>query len=173
MPELGIGGAGIALSWAIDAGVLYKPLRPLCLSLGLQNFGPNLKYTESGASDPLPHTLRLGMKIQAIETKKIQLILTSEATKILVGMFADSTLSFTGHVAHEIHEAWKAVGLEIGYLNVISLRCGYLLDNEGRRSGLTYGGGITIKHFSIDIGFDHVVYDFETGNYKVSLSYQF
>jgi len=56
--------------------------------------------------------------------------------------------------------------------------CEYLFNNEIRGSkiykvGLTYSVGITYKNASVDIGTDQYIYDFDTANWKLTLSYQF
>jgi hypothetical protein len=173
MPELGIDMGGTGLTYAFDVGVLYKPFSMLSLACALQNIGPNISYTESGASDPLPYTLRLGVKVEPINTKVLRIALSSEVTKILVGMFSIEENSFFENLQYESETAWKAVGLEIDYYNFIKLRAGYFIDTEGARKGFTYGGGIKAGGFSLDVGIDQAIYEFETSNRKFSLSYQF
>jgi len=173
MPELGIDMGGTGITYAFDAGVLYKPFPFLSLAGVLQNIGPNISYTESGASDPLPYTLRLGMKFEPINSRIIRITLTSDITKILVGMFSIEENSFSENLRYELREAWKGVGLEIAYYNFVILRAGHFWDTEGKRIGLTFGGGIKAAGFSLDIGIDQSIYEFSTTNRKFSLSYQF
>lgn len=173
MPQLGIRSGGIGLAYAFDAGVLYKPYNFLSVACALQNFGPNIRYTESGASDPLPYTLRIGMLVQPVSSKVVKINLTGEITKILVGMFANEDNTFMENISYEIKEAWKGVGLEIVYFDFVALRGGYFYDYEGQRIGLTFGGGIKAGGFSLDVGVDEAMYDFTTTNRKFSLSYQF
>ncbi len=173
MPELGIDMGGTGLTYAFDAGVLYKPLSFLSLGGAVQNIGPNISYTESGSSDPLPYTLRLGLRLQPINSRVLRIALVADVTKILVGMFADEENSFFENLSYEFTEAWKGVGLEIDYYNFIKLRAGYFQDTEGRRTGITYGGGVKAGGFSLDVGVDQNIYDFPTTNRKFSFSYQF
>jgi hypothetical protein len=173
LPELGIDQGGTGISYAFDLGVLYHPFSFVSLGAALQNIGPNISYTESGSSDPLPYTLRLGFRLEPIKTQAVRVALVGDVTKILVGMFADDDNSFFENLKYEFEEAWKAVGLEIDYYDFIKLRAGYFLDEEGQRIGLTYGGGIKAAGFSLDVGIDQSIYDFPTTNRKFSLSYRF
>jgi len=52
MPELGIEAGGTGITWAMDAGVLYKPFSFLQAGLSLSNIGPDISYTSSGEADP-------------------------------------------------------------------------------------------------------------------------
>ncbi len=173
LPYLGIRSGGIGITYAFDAGILYKPLNFGSLAIVLQNIGPNIGYTESGASDPLPYTLRLGLKIQPVNSKVIKIQITGEATKVLVGMFANQNNTFFENLKYELQEAWKGAGLEINYFDFVQLRGGYFYDYEGKRIGFTFGGGIRAGGFSLDVGVDEAMYDFSTTNRKFSLSYQF
>ncbi len=173
MPELNITSGGIGITYAFDVGTMYKPFSFLTIAAALQNIGPDISYTESGASDPLPYTLRLGLRFQPIESDVIRIALTADITKILVGMFADETNTFFENLSYELKEAWKGIGLEADYYNFVKLRAGYFWDTEGERVGFTYGGGIKAGGFSLDVGVDQDIYDFQTTNRKFSLSYQF
>jgi hypothetical protein len=89
-------------------------------------------------------------------------------------MFADDDESFTDQLGYELEEAWKSVGCEVSYFNdLISLRGGYFWDVTGARVGPTFGGGVKVARFALDIAVDEYMYDFETSNRKFSLSYQF
>ncbi|UCC11358.1 MAG: PorV/PorQ family protein [candidate division WOR-3 bacterium] len=173
LPELGITSGGIGVTYGFDVGMLYKPFSFLTVGAALQNIGPNISYTESGSSDPLPYTLRLGVHTQPINTGMFRVSVTADVTKILVGMFADEDNSFFENLSYEFEEAWKAVGLEVDYYNFVKIRFGYFHDEEGERKGITYGGGISAGGFSLDVGVDQAIYDFTTTNRKFSLSYIF
>ncbi len=173
MPELGIKSGGIGITYAFDTGLLYKPFEFGALGLTLQNFGPNISYSQSGASDPLPYTLRVGIKAQPINSRLIKANVTFEITKVLVGMFANPRNTFMENLRYEIQEAWKGMGLEINYFDFVQLRGGYFYDFEGKRFGFTFGGGIKAGGFALDVGVDEAMYDFPTTNRKFSLSYQF
>ncbi len=94
-------------------------------------------------------------------------------TKVLVSMFAQEENPFWENLKYEINEVWKGIGLELTFYRTISLRAGYFYDMEGERKGFTFGGGINIRNFELDIGIDESIYEFPTVNRKTSLSYSF
>jgi hypothetical protein len=173
MPELGIKSGGIGLTYAFDTGILYKPFEYVSIAATLQNIGPGISYTAGGESDPLPLTLKLGLKVQPISSKIIKIASSVDVTKVLIGMFAKADNTFFENLKYEMEEAWKGAGLEINYYDFIQLRGGYFYDFEGKRIGFTFGGGIKAGGFSLDVGVDEAIYDFKTTNRKFSLSYQF
>jgi hypothetical protein len=206
MPELGIEAGGTGLSWALDAGVLYKPLHYLTVGASLANLGPNISYTSTGESDPLPRMLRLGVKYTPIQNQTVQLNVTPEITKVLVGLFYDvsGTKSFGQKLNYELWEAWKSIGIEAEFYDLVSVRLGYFEDISGQRGGilvnqggsdehisltdflftkdhgdfagrvgLCFGIGVQFKGFQFDVSNDQMIYDFDTKNYKFSLTYHF
>jgi len=173
MPELGIEKGGTGITYGFDAGFLYTPIKFFSLGWALQNIGPNISYTEGGSSDPLPYTLRVGLKLKPIDSRVIKIMLTTDVTKILVGMFADEEKTFMENLQYELKEAWKGFGLEVNYYDFVFLRGGYFYDSEGARKGFTFGGGIKAGGFSLDVGVDEAMYEFPTRNRKFSLTYQF
>ncbi|MEO0076315.1 MAG: PorV/PorQ family protein [candidate division WOR-3 bacterium] len=206
MPELQITTGGTGVSWAFDAGVLYKPWHYLSVGTSISNIGPGISYTSTGEPDPLPRMLRIGIKYTPLHTQTVNLNITPEITKVLVGMFYDETgtKSFWQKLNYEIWEAWKSFGIEAEFYNLVMLRLGYFEDMSGQRGGilvnrgnttehitltdylfskdrgkfagkvgLTFGIGIQFKGFQFDVSNDQLIYDFETKNYKFSLSYRF
>lgn len=206
MPELGIERGGTGLSWALDGGALYKPLKNLSVGASLSNIGPNISYTSSGESDPLPRMLRLGVKYTPLEKENVKLSLTPEVTKVLVGMFFDEsgTKTFWSKLNYEMWEAWKSFGVEGLFYDIFYARLGYFEDVTGQRGGilvnqddrkehisltdflfskdrgkfagkvgLCFGIGVQFKGFQFDVSNDQMIYDFDTNNYKFSLTYRF
>jgi len=200
-------GGGTGTSWAFDISSLYKiwpkrvrihlgsssyaiTLNEMNIGVSLQNLGPNIKYTDTGESDPLPWTLRLGTSYTAIKTESNELQISTEFTKILVGiggvlsdLFKGSRTVVSGEkevtqdrwaiLKDEYYDIWKAVGLEYSYSNLFSLRVGFFWDKIGYRVGPTFGGGIYLKDLTFDIGVDQYLYEFPTSNYRLSLNYKF
>ena len=80
MPELGIDQGGTGITYAFDVGVLYKPWSLLAVGAALQNIGPNISYTESGSSDPLPYTLRVGVRVEPMQSEIFRVALTADLT---------------------------------------------------------------------------------------------
>ncbi len=205
MPELLISSGGTGITWALDAGVLYKPFSFLHAGLALSNIGPNIAYTSSGESDPLPRMLRLGVAYYPVQNNLVSVGITPEITKILVGMFYDTTgtKSFGRKLQEEMRDAWKSVGVEAKFINLLSTRVGYFEDLTGQRGGIVlekegqtyhyglgdvltrkdlgtfksmgfcFGAGLEFARFQFDLSLDQLIYDFPTSNYKFSFSYQF
>jgi len=194
MPLPGKGG-GTGTSWAFDISSFYRifpkrvhlwignssyalTLNEIDIGTSLQNLGPNIKYTDTGESDPLPWTLRAGISYRAIENESNKLRISTEFTKILVGIGGVLSDLFKGSrrwaiIKDEYYDIWKAVGLEYTYSNLFSLRVGFFWDKTGYRVGPTFGGGIYLKDLAFDIGVDQYLYDFPTSNYRLSLNYKF
>lgn len=164
---------GTGSSFAFDFSTLYKILHNLSVGTGFHNIGPDIKYTESGSSDPLPWTFRLGVAYVPIDNDKITVLISGEFTKVLVGMFADEDNTFWEHLDCEWDLAWKGIGLEVVVYKIVSLRGGYFNDPGGEREGFTFGAGLSYVGLSLDIGIDENLYEFPTENRRVSLSYEF
>ena len=160
-------------AWAFDFNGLYKILPNFSLGTVLHNIGPDIHYTDTGGSDPLPRLFRLGIAYTPVENEYVSCTVSGEITKVLVGMFAQEENSFWENLKYEFKEAWKGIGFELTFYRAISLRAGYFYDMEGERKGFTFGGGINIKNFELDIGIDESIYEFPTVNRKTSLSYTF
>ncbi len=198
MPELGITSGGTGITWGTDFGILYRPFRWFNLGTSLSNLGPNISYTASGESDPIPRILRLGVNFIPIKDELLKLYIPVEMAIGLTGFYWDS-------LGYEFKDAWKSLGIELSYANLVHARVGYFEDVHGwrggvemvkkegaeeeeqvksildwlfgeksgvKRLGLCYGFGLGVKNFSVDIGFDYLIYSFPTSNWKISLSYK-
>ncbi len=171
-------GGGAGASWALDGGVLYKPFGALSLGASIQNIGPGLSYTETGEKDPLPQTLRLGASYlfasydTPSDSLKIPLKLwearvSLDFVKVLVGIVDEVK---DRQYSYIWDDTWKAMGVELGYYEMIFFRLGYFIDEAGSRKGFTYGGGVQFRNFNFDLGIDSPLYDFPTSNYRFSLN---
>jgi hypothetical protein len=198
MPELGIDVGGTGLSWAFDLGLLYRPSKSLKVGASFSNLGPDISYTASSESDPLPRMLRLGVCYTPLENRGIKLNITPEITKIMVGFMKNTT------IYDEWRDAWKSLGFEVQIYEILNLRAGYFEDLTGQRGGIKvekngreehislieylfekdrgrYAGkvgiclgfGVQYRGFQFDVSSDQFIYDFKTQNWKFSLSYQF
>jgi len=138
MPELGIEAGGTGITWALDAGVLYKPFRFLDAGLAVANLGPNISYTSTGESDPLPRMLRLGIAYYPVRNDVVSVGIVPEVSKILVGMFYDTTgtKTFGRKLQEELRDAWKTFGVEAKFINLLYTRLGYFEDLTGQRGGV-------------------------------------
>lgn len=151
MPELGIDHGGTGLTWAVDAGALYKPWRFLNVGLSLANIGPNISYTSSGESDPLPRMLRLGATYYPMKNRLFKVGVTPEVNKVLVGMFynPDNSKTLGRMLQEELRDAWKSVGVEATYADFVSARVGYFEDLTGARGGLVFEKDGQTRHYGM------------------------
>ncbi len=174
MKEKNLKGRGSALSWAMDAGVLYKPFDNVSLGLALQNIGSPMSFSSKADADPLPLTLRAGFSYKPLSimskdpTKKEQyeivgLKITGDIAKILVGMFAIDppevdSLSFFQEFGYEVANTPRGVGFEVSiFKEILSLRLGYFYDKAGARGGVILQDktGIKLTHLDIYNGIFH------------------
>lgn len=163
------GGGGSAMSFAFDAGLLYKLTPELRFAAVLTNMGPGLKYTESGEEDPLPYTLRLGAAWTLIHTKFHRLTFSADINKVLVNLTYDLEQEGLGYV---LEDGWYHIGVEYEYYNMLAFRVGYFYDEIGARVGPTFGAGVRFKNFRFDFADDSYIYEFlERNNRRFSISY--
>lgn len=167
LPDLGITQGGQGISWAVDAGVLYKPLDNLNLGLDLQNLGPPISFTSTSDPDPLPLMLRVGvsykpLSIMSKDTTKetyeiVGLRLTGDVSKVLIGMFSIDppevdSMSFGQELGYEISETWRSLGMEVSvYREILTLRVGYFFDKTGARGGffMEDESGLSADHIGL------------------------
>jgi hypothetical protein len=151
MPELGIEQGGTGITWALDAGALYKPFDFLNVGVALTNIGPNISYTSSGESDPLPRMLRLGVAYSPVNTKVVKVTIAPELTKIIVGMFYDTTgTKPVGRMLQEeLRDAWKTVGVEASFISLLHARVGYFEDLTGQRGGIVLEKDSQTYHYGL------------------------
>ncbi len=151
MPELQITSGGIGVSWALDGGVLYKPRNNISIGASISNIGPNISYTSSGESDPLPRMLRMGVKYTPFQNENVKLNITPEITKVMVGLFFDETgdKTFWQKFNYELWEAWKSVGIEALFFDIASLRIGYFEDISGQRGGILVNRSGSDEHIAL------------------------
>lgn len=153
MPELGIEAGGTGITWALDAGALYRPFDFLNVGLSLANLGPNISYTSSGESDPLPRMLRLGVAYTPVDNRIVKLTISPEFAKILVGMFynPDGDKTLGRMLQEEWRSTWRSFGVEASFVNLIHARVGYFEDIEGQRGGIVLERpGENQVHYGLD-----------------------
>jgi len=155
MPELLISNGGTGITWALDAGVLYKPWHSLNLGMSVANVGPDISYTDTGQGDPLPRMLRLGLAYYPVASEHFRVGIVPELNKSLVGMFydPDGTKSFSDKLATEWHDTWKTLALEGTFRAeqlALAARVAYFEDLDGARGGITVEReGSTPEHVSL------------------------
>ncbi len=178
----GIEGGGKGASFAVGGSLLYrafhrhKQISPTkwydfetTLGLALDNFGPGIKYSSStNERDPLPYLMRIGVGLK-LKVPYHSFVVAADVNKILVGITNDYE---TQGFSYVLSEAWKHVGFEYTFYDLLSLRVGYFLDRDGAREGVTYGAGFHIGNFKLDVSDDHNIYSFDQGaNLRYALTY--
>lgn len=135
--ELGIDD-GTGISFGGDLSMMYR-LQDLGLQFGIlvQNLGLDIVYNDQNQPESLPRNVKTGLAWKPLETQLNKLLLVGEVTKNLV--YTEGEVILKG-------------GAEYVYYDMAAGRIGYIYDNEGRITDLTFGVGLTVK--SIGLRFD-------------------
>jgi hypothetical protein len=154
------GGGGSGTTFAVDLGALYQYNRDMESFFGsgpakmeatagvmVGNLGPDISLVDERQSDPLPRNLKVGVSWGVNVPKSYSLLLGAAVEKGLVGGIPDTTqgLSFW-----ERNEVLVSGGLELGLMDILYGRLGYLHDDVGKIKDMTYGFGIYFKQFGFD-----------------------
>ena len=173
-----------------DFSILVEKLD---FGFNFQNIGPNITYINESQSDPLPMNLRMGFSYRALESQYSKLTINADMNKMLAnqdplyqrifttwtddfkdGDF-DSISNFNNSI--EIKEIIWGIGAEYIYLDLLSLRSGYLLDRAGEIDGFSFGAGFNYTFNKIYMV--NIDYAFQPGgelqeyNQTLSLKLQF
>lgn len=139
--EEGVKGRG--MSFAFDFGFLYKDflrVPNLTYGLNLQNVGPNITYINEAQSDPLPMNWKMGLAYRLIDKPYNRLSLSADMNKVLAN---DDPLFYRLISGWEnLDEIVYNFGAEYVYLDIFSLRSGYVWDDIGEIVGFSFGAGI-------------------------------
>lgn len=152
MPEVGIDFGLSATGLATDIGALLRAAPRLDIGLSVANLGPRLVCEESGESNPLPLTARLGLCWTPVDTRTFRLRVLPELDKLLVGMFydPDGGLALGKELAREWRWTWRSVGLEGTFFRIATVRLGYFEDLRWQRGGIVLKDEIGItEHYSL------------------------
>lgn len=157
---------GIAISYAVDAGLLWKNvlLKGLSAALVLQNMGPAVFYVDQAQADPIPFTWKVGLAYELLHLPNHRITLAADANreavyregndaspvyigawKDLVYPYQDKDHSATSVFRENIRQTVYNTGLEYVIANVVALRSGYLYDFRGQRYELDMGAGFMIS----------------------------
>jgi ligand-binding sensor domain-containing protein len=157
---------GIAVSYAMDAGLLWKTafLKGLSLAIVLQNMGPAVFYVDQAQADPIPFTWKVGAAYEVFHTPNHKLTIAADANReavyregndaspVYIGAWKDLVYPFEDkdHTAFEtweenIYQSVFNTGAEYVYANVAAFRTGYLYDQSGKRYELDLGLGFLIS----------------------------
>ncbi len=190
---LGDESGGQGQSVGLDLGLMYLLNNSFTMGLSLSNIGPGISYIEGGDTDPLPLSLKFGVKYNVFENELHKMIISGDLNKVMVfsDSLPDNAFSFSfdrlleranstsdslslSFLETEILDIWLSFGTEYVYSNLLALRAGYFLDYLGKRIGFTFGGGVIINNsVRIDVGVDSNIYDFDTSNYRISIGFRF
>lgn len=160
-------GKGIATTWAIDIGALYKgPIKGLSVGLNVQNLGPNLVYISAEQADPLSRNIRGGVAYRILDGRNTRLTAAFDLTKTVVYLNRPWRT--------ELEEAVQHWGMEYWYLGPanLALRSGYVYDFVGKIIGPTFGFGVGYKFIEFDFSMEPGG-DLQKYNRKFSLSANF
>ncbi|MCK4224163.1 MAG: PorV/PorQ family protein [candidate division Zixibacteria bacterium] len=155
-------GKGTGQSMALDVGLLWENILPeltitetlvspdlskllgnrksrgLSVGLVVSNIGPDISYVDLNQADPLPRELRIGGAYRAVDTDLVGISVAMDYCKGLVGV----TKNFFKEYFDPKHGVILKIGGEITFLYLLTLRSGYLYDEEGDVKTWTYGVGI-------------------------------
>jgi hypothetical protein len=195
MPDLGIDAGGHASSFAVGGGVQYRPLDFLSIGLACDNVGPDIHYTRSDESDPLPAILRGGFALRPRIPGPVEVALVGDVWRDLV-----TAMPRTPDFVNFWEQMQDGVGLELRFAKLASVRLGYFEDIQGQRGGILvenddatrrysllrqlvrpspgeavgwgfcWGVGVEFNGLKFDVGVDEDIYDFPTRNVRFQLS---
>lgn len=139
------GKEGRGHSVAVDVGGLWHvpsfklggyDVSHLDLGICASNLGPSITYINRDQAAPLPRNLRVGFAYSPYFTDVAKFTFASEVNRPLVEFDRSNTYHF---------------GAEFVYINLISVRAGYMHDRDGNIMDPTYGLGFTFnKRIRID-----------------------
>jgi hypothetical protein len=157
---------GIAVSYAVDLGLLWKNvlIKNFSTAIVLQNMGPAVFYVDQAQADPIPFTWKVGLAYDLIHTPNHRLTLAADANreavyredneaapvyigawKDLVYPFEDKDHPWDSTWTENIRQTVFNQGVEYVYANVAAFRTGYLYDRSGKRFELDLGLGFMIS----------------------------
>ncbi len=154
--------SGSGTTFAVDAGGLYKVERPVDNLLGagagtvnagfgvtVANLGPAISLVQNKQADPLPRNLKVGVSFGGR---------VPNAYSLLAGMSVEKSLVFTsipdsvkaGLSYFERNEVLLSGGVEVGVMDLVFGRLGYIYDDPGKIKGMTFGAGFHLEKFGLD-----------------------
>jgi hypothetical protein len=169
-PGFGANGEGVGQTFAVDAAILKRNLFIKNLSLGFQvaNMGPSISYI-SREADPIPFNLRVGLAYQIVQTPVHELLIAADADREFAHRSVGATKPdpffkalFTDVFVRDSAETWTQQGREVAgevighfgieywYVHFIAARLGYMYDNAGSRSEISFGIGLQYGNLAFD-----------------------
>jgi len=155
-------GAGSGTSFAVDLGWLYRMdhqsdnilgMGAGTMSVGLgvtvANLGPDISLTQGKKSDPMPRNLKVGLAWGAKIPQSYSFLVGAAVEKNLV--FTDIPDSIRKDLTFaDKHDVIMSGGLEVGLMDLVFGRVGYIYDDPGEIKNWTFGAGFHLKEFGLD-----------------------
>lgn len=111
----------------------------LAWGINIQNIGPNISYVDNAQSDPLPMNVRTGLSYHALNDEFSNLFVNFDVNKV----FANDDSVFERFISDiDDNNYIYNFGTEYTYIDLISLRLGYVYDEAGSIQGTSFGTGI-------------------------------
>ncbi len=153
---------GYGMSYAFDLGWKQKNLfiDDLDFGLNFQNIGPNIIYENEAQAEPLPMNWRMGLSYKILNSAYNKLTVNTDMNKLLANDDALYKRIFTAWIDDAKKDEWEAIifnaGAEYVYLDLLSLRVGYISDRAGSIVDVSFGAGI---HYTFSNKYN-VAFDF-------------
>ena len=156
--------SGTGMSFAFDFGLKVKDLfiDNLDFGLNIQNIGPNITYINEDQADPLPLNWRMGISYHVFNYKYNKVTINADMNKLLANddffLARIGTAWFDENYKDELRSIITNVGMEYDYFDLLSVRGGYINDQEGEIKGFSFGMGVhhvfsSIYRVSVDMAF--------------------
>jgi hypothetical protein len=122
---------------AYDFGTQYKPgFHSLVFGMSVRNFSKELEYVEEGFQLPLVFSLGISMDVLDLMGNKL----------------TNQSLYVTVDASHyRSHPEQIKIGLDYCLMNKLSLRCGYISNND--ETGFSYGVGAAYAGLAFDYSY--------------------
>ena len=123
--------------FVFDFGTQFRPgIGSLVFGMSVRNFSKEMKYVEEGFQTPLVFSLGISMNV----------------LDVVGELPEDQSLYVSIDASHyRDHPEQVKFGLEYRLMNALSLRGGYVTDND--ESGLSFGAGVTRYGFAFDYAY--------------------
>ena len=138
-------GNGIASTFSVDMGILYKITKRFQLGTAITNVGPDITYIDADQSDALPRNFAFGLSYKVWDTPYNSIVVQGELNKMLVNLHKG--------FGTELEYAIRHFGFEYWYANFIAIRAGYKYDKEGQVKHMTFGAGLKLVNFRLDFAY--------------------
>ncbi|HEX2955212.1 MAG TPA: hypothetical protein VHO70_00165 [Chitinispirillaceae bacterium] len=169
-PGLGNNGEGIARSIAFDIGMLRVFRNGLRFGFTMMNMGPAVYYVTRSQTDPIPFTMNCALAYKRtfyqdnihifdlagelrLDKELVINNFNGKPEPFYKAMFKDL---FNEPLSYEIQEINYHAGIEVGILNTVFYRHGFLFDYAGERYEMTMGFGLRLfRHLDADFSIIH------------------